>query len=409
MDQSRRTFLRNSAIVTGSLTLGSSARLVFGDEEAKKNTDDISIDGDFPGGNIVVERIDGGQVDLHQDFRDTDDWFYWYFRVRGAAGRTITFRFTKGNPITARGPAVSIDRGETWSWTGSECVHGATFTYTFPAEADEVRFCLAIPYQEKNLLAFLARYKEHEHLLVEPHCQTKRGRTTRRLRVGNLGENPRYRLLFTCRHHSCEMMASWVLEGLLGRILSYTDDGRWFCENIQAVVVPFMDKDGVEDGDQGKNRRPHDHNRDYLGESIYPSTAELRKFIPQWSKGRLDMSLDLHCPWIRGESDERVFLVGGRNQKVWEQIVRFSKIIQQAQTGPLQYAPEDNIPWGVSWNKRKVPSSCSAWAANLPGIQIATTVEFPYANIHGIPTSIENSRQFGGDLAHAIRQYLETL
>ena len=40
------------------------------------------IDCDFPGGNIIAERIDDDDVFVRQDLRDTDrDWFYWYFRV----------------------------------------------------------------------------------------------------------------------------------------------------------------------------------------------------------------------------------------------------------------------------------------------------------------------------------------
>lgn len=65
------------------------------------------IDCEFPGGNIIVERIDGDNVYLHQDPRDTGGfWFCWYFRVREAAGRTLTFHFTKGNVLGVLGPAV---------------------------------------------------------------------------------------------------------------------------------------------------------------------------------------------------------------------------------------------------------------------------------------------------------------
>ena len=55
----------------------------------------VQIDANFPGGNIVVERMEGDTVFLHQDLRETaGDWFYWCFRVRGAAGRTLQFQFT---------------------------------------------------------------------------------------------------------------------------------------------------------------------------------------------------------------------------------------------------------------------------------------------------------------------------
>ena len=40
--------------------------------------DTLSIDSSFPGGNIVVDRIEGDQVYLQQDLRDTEGyWFYW--------------------------------------------------------------------------------------------------------------------------------------------------------------------------------------------------------------------------------------------------------------------------------------------------------------------------------------------
>ena len=77
----------------------------------------------FPGGNIVIDRVDGDTVYLHQDLRDTEVfWFYWCFRVRGAGQRTLTFVFTQGDVIGTRGPAVSLDAGRTWGWLGSEAV-----------------------------------------------------------------------------------------------------------------------------------------------------------------------------------------------------------------------------------------------------------------------------------------------
>lgn len=56
-------------------------------------------------------------------------------------------------------------------------------------------------------------------------------------------------------------------------------DVRWLREQVEFFVVPFMDKDGVEAGDQGKNRRPYDHNRDYQGESLYASVRAMRELV----------------------------------------------------------------------------------------------------------------------------------
>ena len=73
----------------------------------------------------LFERIEGDQVYLSQELRDTNGWwFYWNFRVRGAAGRTLTFKFTNGNVFGTQGPAISLDNGLTWSWLRTKTIKG---------------------------------------------------------------------------------------------------------------------------------------------------------------------------------------------------------------------------------------------------------------------------------------------
>ena len=85
-------------------------------------------------------------------------------------------------------------------------------------------------------------------------------------------------------------------------LLSDTEDGRWFRSHGDFFIVPFVDKDGVEDGDQGKNRRPHDHNRDYKLR-IYPEVRAITERLPAWSDSKPLFFLDMHCPWLRGGDD----------------------------------------------------------------------------------------------------------
>lgn len=374
-----------------------------------------TIDCQFPGGNILVDKVEGDHVYLHQDPRDTAGfWFYWHFRVRNAAGRTLTFHFTKGDVIGARGPAVSTDGGSTWSWLGMEKVSkNNTFVYTFPADASEVRFCLAMPYQESNLRAFLDRHAGSPCLKTEVHTKSRKGRSVERLRLGKLDGQPEHRVLLTCRHHSCEMMASWVLEGIMDEILAATPEGNWLRQHVEFLVLPFMDKDGVEEGDQGKNRQPHDHNRDYMGESLYPEVAALRQFVPEWSEGRLRVALDLHCPWVRGGGDQpgsnqRIVLLEGPSAEIAANVREFSRILQETRTGPLPYHARHNLKFGQAWNTFPDPKPCSRWAGLLPGIFVATTIETPYADVAGEPVTVESARAFGHDVARAIRRFLET-
>ena len=380
------------------------------DGVARTEAEDLQIDANYPGGNIIVDRIEGDQVSLRQDLRDTKGWwFYWNFRVRGAVGRTLTFRFEGQSPIGVRGPAVSTDGGQRWSWLGADCVRGASFTHRFDADADEVRFSFAIPYLESDLKRFLAEYQDNRCLSVETLCKSRKGRTVERLQVVDPDCEPSYRILLTARHHACESMANYAMEGFISTVLDDTDTGRWFRQHAAVMAIPFVDKDGVQDGDQGKNRKPHDHNRDYKGESIYPSVAAIRALVPKWSRGGLDVALDLHCPWIRGTHNEVIYMVGRPAPEAWQRQVAFGEILERVQTGPLKYRASDNLPFGTAWNKGANYGdhmSCSMWTASLDGIGLATGFEIPYANAAGGVVDADSARAFGRDLARAVQVYL---
>jgi len=373
----------------------------------------FTIDADFPGGNVIVDRVDGDVVHLRPDLRDTEGWwFYWSFRVSGAAGRTLQFRFKDRNPIGVRGPAVSIDGGVTWSWLGAERVSDSAFAYAFPAEVSEAWFAYTVPYQESNLHSFLETYERSSAIVLERLCTSAKGRDVEVLRTGRLDGEPRYRVLLTARHHACEAMASFALEGLLEAALAEGEDGRWFQRNVEVLAVPFMDKDGVEDGDQGKNRRPHDHNRDYAGTSIYPEVAALRTRVSTWSNGRLRVALDLHCPYIRGSQNEEIYLVGSSDEAMWGQQQTFGAVLETVNKSPLPYDASSNLPFGQGWNKPgnfTAGKSFSRWAGEIEGVRLSATLEIPYANASGATVAAESARSSGRSLAKAIRVYLEGL
>ena len=59
----------------------------------------LRIDADFPGGNIIVDGIEGDTAFLRPNLRDTQgDWFCWAFRVRGA-GRPHASLHLRQRPV----------------------------------------------------------------------------------------------------------------------------------------------------------------------------------------------------------------------------------------------------------------------------------------------------------------------
>ena len=233
-------------------------------------------------------------------------------------------------------------------------------------------------------------------------------RIVEKLVIGPKTPEPSVRVLITARHHACEMMASYVLEGIIESILN-DPELEYLKEHVEFMIIPFMDKDGVENGDQGKNRLPRDHNRDYEGHSIYASTAALRKDIPGWSDGKLKIALDLHCPWIHGAYHERIHLVGKPNPDIETEQVLFSELLEKHATGELPFRSEDFLPFGTDWNtgnNNTKGASFSRWAETIEEIYLATTIEFPYGNVLGVPVSIRNAREFGKAIAFSMQEYL---
>jgi hypothetical protein len=180
---------------------------------------------------------------------------------------------------------------------------------------------------------------------------------------------------------------------------------------VEILAVPFVDKDGVEDGDQGKNRKPHDHNRDYAGQSVYPAVAAIRRFVPEWSEEKLRVVLDLHCPYIGGIYNEVVYLVGSSDPAIWEQQQEFGAILESVRQGPLPYSVNSSLPFGTGWNTASnygKQKSCGRWGSEQPGVLMASTIEIPYANVGAVLVTAEKARAFGRDLARALRRYLES-
>ncbi len=370
------------------------------------------ISSDFAGGNIIVVKTTGDTLWLKPDLSETEgEWFYWYFKVSNISGKEIFFQFMLDNQFTAYGPAYSINNNNNWKWYGENRVHDNGFSYAFSPEDTVAWFCTAFPYTGKDLDSFLSRPKIRNHLVRDTLCISPENRVIEKISIRPPGDKPEMRILITARHHACEMMANYVLEGIIESTLN--EVGLFYLrDKVEFLIVPFMDKDGVENGEQGKNRLPRDHNRDYSGESIHPSTAALREEIPDWSKGRLKIALDLHCPWIKGEYNEWIFMVGKQDPKIVAKQMRFSDLLEDHAKGELRYRSADFLHYGTAWNTKSNNTkgkSFSQWAKGLDSISLATTIEFPYANILGVQVSKDNARAFGKAVAYALMHYLKGL
>ncbi|MDA3798670.1 MAG: M14 family zinc carboxypeptidase [Kiritimatiellae bacterium] len=364
----------------------------------------MKITADFPGGNIIVDEIKDNNIYLHQDLRTTTiDWFYWYFEVLQPSKGEHNFSFTKSPAIGVRGPAVSLDKGRTWNWLGDNKHILNGFMYDFTGDEESVRFSFAMPYQESHLKEFI---DANIHNPLFKHLElgkTKKGRSIDLITLGDIYNSDV--IVLTARSHCCEMMASYVLEGVIESILknsSYLQDHAFF-------IVPFLDKDGVEDGDQGKSRAPHDHNRDFEDNSIYPSIIALKKRINELGAERFIGYIDFHCLYMAGYQNEHIYFVGSESPKIAEAQMEIGRMLEKTYT-ILPFEARGYLPFGESWNvgagvKYQTGSS---WATNnLPNVKLATTIEFPYANALGTPVTQKSAKSFGVKFGNVITSFFQ--
>jgi hypothetical protein len=348
----------------------------------------MRIHGDFVGGNIRVLREDGEHIYLNNELRDTQgDWFYWAFCVEGAEGKTITFHFP---PIRLGyyGPAVSHDL-KTWHWLRDEQMKIDSFTYTFGADEERVYFAHNMLYHPERFLDFA----KSEGLQVEEFCKSQKGRSLPCVRMGD-GE---ISIILTARHHACEGTGSYVLEGVLDELL------RNPIPNTHILCVPFVDYDGVVDGDQGKGRAPYDHNRDYRKEEpqIYHAVREIMAYAEEYG---CHYGFDFHSPWHWGTPDDMCFIVQNSFEKL-DELNAFGIMLEEESQDGFRYFHEYDFPFGQAWNKR---GPCFSHFMNArPENRLAFSLETSYFGTPDNQVTQEGLVTLGRNFARALTRYIE--
>ena len=338
----------------------------------------FAVSSDFTGGNIKVDRVEGDTVYISNELRDTDgDWFYWAFRVDGTAGLTLNFRFSTANRVGRFGPAVSRDL------PGTKPAPPEAFV-TFGREENRLfaTICSTIRRGSGNS----ARKKLENPL-------TEKGRALPCVRFGD-GDRV---ILLTARHHACESTGDYVLEGVIDGLL---DDMPRGCS---VLAIPFVDLDGVIDGDQGKNRRPHDHNRDYTSSPIYES---IRRIISFADENDVRYTFDFHSPWHMGGDNDYVFV--SRSTAAMEiQNDRFSGFLMNAAKDKrLTYDVKHDVGPNDKWNDETSPNSKNYFSKHN-GTKLSITLETPYFGLSGSVISQDAMIELGRCFAKAVKKYID--
>ena len=373
----------------------------------------VKIDIAIPGGNVFIEDINGFDIILAKDLRNTAcDWFYWAFRAHFDKIGLYHFHFTNGYACGPRGPAVSYDGEATWEWLGGECVSGPKrehFTYYFDGtRGSSVIFCVGMQYQQLHLEAFLERHKESPYLTRSELTRSRKNREVVQLHIEDSSDSsPKKYIFLSSRHHCCEMMATYALEGILESALRDDDLGRMMRKNYVIDAVPFADTDGVLDGDQGKMRRPHDHNRDYNERPLYPEVAAIQKLL---GSKEIFFMLDMHCPWLFGGDSETIYFPGPLDKEYERRMQIFSGILEKNSPLETPHFSKNNVLYGTLWNTDKNWTqglNTAEWGRQQKAL-FSNSIEIPYANAGEMTFSADSVRRLGRAIAESICEFDRT-
>jgi hypothetical protein len=251
-------------------------------------------------------------------------------------------------------------------------------------------------YGEERLKSFAEKMNIKPEIL----CGSEKGRSIPVIRFGE-GKNT---ILLTARHHACESTGSYVLEGVLEELY------RNPVPDCRVTAVPFVDFDGVIDGDQGKNRAPHDHNRDYADNSIYASVREIKRII---ETENIKYAFDFHSPWHLSGRNDKLFLVRN-NMEDMPKYLRFGEILKgeaEKTAESMKYNPKDDINPGEEWNKSEdgLKNSFSSFCADYTKKGLSVSLETPY---FGEPDNIVTQKKListGHAFAHSIEKYNDSV
>ena len=355
----------------------------------------MEITKDFYGGNIIIRSVLGDDVFVDREVRGDTGYFYWAFCVKGAQGKTLRFMFQNKTRVGRFGAAVSHDMiNWVWSNTKTTVNDGDAFTYTFSENEDVVYFAHDMIYSEKRLREFA----EKNNIKIEVFTQTKKGRDVPCFSIGE-GEKT---VLVTSRHHACESTGTHVLEGFAKGCLEKRTEG------IKFLFVPFVDYDGVTDGDAGKNRLPYDHNRDYgEKEPIYNETAKLRELA---DSGKVLINFDLHSPHHDSGINDYPYLmkIPADENDIFGRISKALCEATQKDKKSMLYTGKQDIEYGTQWNSSDVPNAKNYFLKRCT-LNASITMETPYFGLDDNPFTQERAINMGKHLYEAIYNILEEI
>ncbi len=231
---------------------------------------------------------------------------HWLFEIQAVPGTELTlvlhnfdnvWNGRKGSPLDNRTIGFVSDDGKTWrpiplETTGDNCLRFRVTVRTGSLYAARLE-----PYRLSDLERFKQKIAGHSLLEITTIGKTVEGRELEIIRVGRM--DAPHRILLRARAHPWEPGGSWVVQGLIERLLREDADARRYLDRYCVYVMPMANKDGVARGRTRFNLLGADLNRKW-DRSPDPVTNPENHALETWLQSMIredrtpDLMIDLH-------------------------------------------------------------------------------------------------------------------
>jgi hypothetical protein len=204
---------------------------------------------------------------------------FFFFRVEGASGRTVTFEIPNAppkwaglNPVycyeskiddldTFFSPPAAVTHsklpntsGQYWHFIEDAklTATGAKLNFCFRHKFDRDAYvCMRYPYTPSYNERYLTSLVNNPVVRVVTVGKSKEGRPLQVVEIGQSGvahKREKPSVLIYAREHADEQDSSWVAQGVIECLLSDTVQARELREEFTLLVIPMLDPDGAARG-----------------------------------------------------------------------------------------------------------------------------------------------------------------